>query len=150
MIFCRLPSSAGVSMGRVGWTGSARFSSSPRNGGGMTFVLSCTLSNRIAAFGLVGDRFYLALVLLAVAGGADVISAVFRNAVQLRGLHTCTFVDLPFRAAMQTQLAAVLRTGKPRTAGCRRCPCASWAPRSESTPWPCTTTCPTSARSSRS
>jgi serine phosphatase RsbU (regulator of sigma subunit)/PAS domain-containing protein len=29
------------------------------------------------------------------------------------------FVDLPFRAAVQTQLAAVLRTGKTRTAGCR-------------------------------
>jgi serine phosphatase RsbU (regulator of sigma subunit)/PAS domain-containing protein len=30
-----------------------------------------------------------------------------------------TFVDLPSRAAVQTQLAAVVRTGKPRTAGCR-------------------------------
>lgn len=35
----------------------------------------------IAAFGLVGDRLWLALVLLAVAGGADVISAVFRSTI---------------------------------------------------------------------
>jgi MFS family permease len=36
----------------------------------------------ITAFGLVGDRFWLALACLAVAGGADVISAVFRSAIQ--------------------------------------------------------------------
>jgi MFS family permease len=36
----------------------------------------------IAAFGLVGDRLLLALGLLAVAGGADVISAVFRSTIQ--------------------------------------------------------------------
>ncbi|HVJ98199.1 MAG TPA: MFS transporter, partial [Acidimicrobiia bacterium] len=36
----------------------------------------------IAAFGLVGDNLALALVCLAIAGGADVISAVFRNTVQ--------------------------------------------------------------------
>jgi len=36
----------------------------------------------ITAFGLVGANLGLALVLLAVAGGADVISAVFRNTVQ--------------------------------------------------------------------
>lgn len=35
----------------------------------------------IAAFGLVGDRLIPALVLLAVAGAADVISAVFRNTI---------------------------------------------------------------------
>jgi len=35
------------------------------------------------------------------------------------GKALTAFVDLPFRAAMQTQLAAVLRTGKTRTAGCR-------------------------------
>ena len=35
----------------------------------------------IAAFGLVGDRLVLALVLLAVAGGADVISAIFRGTI---------------------------------------------------------------------
>jgi MFS family permease len=35
----------------------------------------------IAAFGLVGDRLWLALVLLAIAGGADVISAIFRGTI---------------------------------------------------------------------
>ena len=35
----------------------------------------------IAAFGLSGDRITLALVCLAVAGGADVISAVFRSTI---------------------------------------------------------------------
>jgi MFS family permease len=35
----------------------------------------------IAAFGLVGDRVLLALALLALAGGADVISAVFRSTI---------------------------------------------------------------------
>jgi serine phosphatase RsbU (regulator of sigma subunit)/PAS domain-containing protein len=35
------------------------------------------------------------------------------------GKPLTAFVDLPFRAAVQTQLAAVARTGQPRTAGCR-------------------------------
>ncbi len=35
----------------------------------------------IAGFGLVGDRVVLALILLAVAGGADVVSAVFRSTI---------------------------------------------------------------------
>ena len=35
----------------------------------------------ITAFGLVGDRLWLGLVFLAFAGGADVISAVFRNTI---------------------------------------------------------------------
>lgn len=35
----------------------------------------------IAAFGLVGDRLPVALVCLAVAGGADVVSAVFRSTI---------------------------------------------------------------------
>ena len=35
------------------------------------------------------------------------------------GKPLTAFVDLPFRATVQTQLAAVARTGKPRTAGCR-------------------------------
>ena len=36
----------------------------------------------IALFGVVGDRLLLALVLLALAGGADVVSAVFRSTIQ--------------------------------------------------------------------
>ena len=35
------------------------------------------------------------------------------------GKPLTAFVDLPFRATVQTQLAAVARTGRPRTAGCR-------------------------------
>ncbi len=35
------------------------------------------------------------------------------------GKPLTAFIDLPFRATVQTQLAAVARTGKPRTAGCR-------------------------------
>jgi hypothetical protein len=35
----------------------------------------------IAAFGLVGTRLWLALLLLAVAGAADVISAIFRSTI---------------------------------------------------------------------
>jgi hypothetical protein len=36
----------------------------------------------IAAFGLIGDRLWLALLFLAIAGAADVISAVFRSTLQ--------------------------------------------------------------------
>jgi MFS family permease len=36
----------------------------------------------ITAFGLAGDRLWFAVVMLAIAGGADVISAVFRTTVQ--------------------------------------------------------------------
>jgi hypothetical protein len=35
----------------------------------------------IAAFGLAGDHLWLALFFLAVAGAADVISAIFRNTI---------------------------------------------------------------------
>jgi MFS family permease len=35
----------------------------------------------IAAFGLVGDRLWLALVFLALAGAADVVSAIFRSTI---------------------------------------------------------------------
>jgi serine phosphatase RsbU (regulator of sigma subunit) len=35
------------------------------------------------------------------------------------GKTLAAFIDLPARAAVQTQLAAALRTGEPRTAGCR-------------------------------
>ncbi|MEO7804315.1 MAG: MFS transporter, partial [Actinomycetota bacterium] len=35
----------------------------------------------IAGFGLVGDRLWLALIMLAIAGWADVISAVFRSTI---------------------------------------------------------------------
>src|SRR5580692_2571847 len=35
------------------------------------------------------------------------------------GKPLTAFIDLPFRASVQTQLAAVARTGQPRTAACR-------------------------------
>src|SRR5271165_5464094 len=35
------------------------------------------------------------------------------------GKALTAFVDLPFRAAVQTQLAAVMRTGQPRSGACR-------------------------------
>jgi MFS family permease len=40
-----------------------------------------TWGTAIALFGLIGDRFLLAMGLLAIAGGADAISAVFRSTI---------------------------------------------------------------------
>src|SRR5207247_701960 len=59
-----------------GWVGRVR-----RHG--LAILLAVTLwGTAITGFGLCGDRLWLALVCLAVAGGADVISAVFRSTVQ--------------------------------------------------------------------
>ena len=59
-----------------GWVGGVRRQ-------GLAILLAVALwGAAITAFGLVGNRLRLALVCLAIAGGADVISAVFRNAVQ--------------------------------------------------------------------
>jgi MFS family permease len=50
---------------------------------GLAIIFSVTLwGAAITAFGLVNTRFWLALAFLAVAGGADVISAVFRATIQ--------------------------------------------------------------------
>ena len=50
---------------------------------GLAILIAVTLwGAAIAAFGLVGSNLGLALGFLAIAGGADVISAVFRNTVQ--------------------------------------------------------------------
>jgi MFS family permease len=50
---------------------------------GLAILLAVTVwGAAITAFGLSGDRLALALLFLAVAGGADVISAVFRSTVQ--------------------------------------------------------------------
>ncbi len=50
---------------------------------GLAIIVAVTLwGAAIAAFGLVGANLWLGLVFLAVAGGADVISAVFRNTIQ--------------------------------------------------------------------
>lgn len=61
----------------------------------------------IAAFGLVGDRLWLALGCLAFAGGADVISAVFRS----------TILQLSVPDALRGRLSAIhilVVTGGPR------------------------------------
>jgi MFS family permease len=50
---------------------------------GLAIIVAVTIwGAAIAAFGLVGDNLSLALVFLAIAGAADVISAVFRNTIQ--------------------------------------------------------------------
>ncbi len=50
---------------------------------GLAIIVSVAIwGGAIAAFGLVGANLWLALVFLAIAGGADVISAVFRNTIQ--------------------------------------------------------------------
>jgi MFS family permease len=59
-----------------GWVGRIR-----RHG--LAILVAVTVwGAAITAFGLSGDRLWLALVCLAVAGGADVVSAVFRSTVQ--------------------------------------------------------------------
>ena len=59
-----------------GWIGRVR------RPGRAILVAVALWGGSIAAFGLVGANLWIALVLLAIAGGADVISAVFRNTVQ--------------------------------------------------------------------
>jgi len=50
---------------------------------GLAILVAVTIwGSGIVAFGIAGDRLVLALSALAVAGGADVISAVFRSAIQ--------------------------------------------------------------------
>jgi MFS family permease len=50
---------------------------------GFAIIMAVTVwGAAIAAFGLVTTHFWLALVFLAIAGGADVISAVFRATIQ--------------------------------------------------------------------
>ncbi len=59
----------------TGWVGRVRHQ-------GLAVIWSVALWGAgITAFGLVGDRLWLALLCLAFAGGADVISAVFRNTI---------------------------------------------------------------------
>jgi predicted MFS family arabinose efflux permease len=50
---------------------------------GRAILLAVTVwGASIAAFGLVGDHLWIALGFLALAGAADVVSAVFRNTMQ--------------------------------------------------------------------
>jgi MFS family permease len=73
----------------------------------------------IAAFGLVGDRLWLALLLLAFAGGADVISAVFRSTIlqlsvpdtlrgRLSGIHILVVTGGPRLGDLESGLMAGL------------------------------------------
>jgi len=59
-----------------GWVGRVR------RQGLAIIVAVAAWGTAIASFGLVGDRLWLALGFLALAGGADVISAVFRSTIQ--------------------------------------------------------------------
>jgi predicted MFS family arabinose efflux permease len=84
----------------------------------------------IAAFGVVGDRLPIALVCLAVAGGADVVSAVFRSTIlqdsvpddlrgRLSGIHIAVVAGGPrigdaeagFAAAAFTPTISVVSGG---------------------------------------
>jgi predicted MFS family arabinose efflux permease len=73
----------------------------------------------IAGFGLVGDRLWLALVLLAVAGWADVISAIFRGTIlqlsvpdrlrgRLSGIHILVVTGGPRLGDFEAGLVAGL------------------------------------------
>jgi len=61
-----------------GWVGAIRRQ-------GLAIIVAVSIwGSAIVAFGLVGDRLGLALIALGIAGAADVVSAVFRNAIQQR------------------------------------------------------------------
>ena len=75
----------------------------------------------ITAFGLVGDRLWLALVCLAFAGAADVISAVFRNTIlqlsvpdalrgRLSGIHILVVTGGPRLGDLEAGLVAAAFT----------------------------------------
>lgn len=69
---------AGALVGALasGWVGRIR------RQGRAVLVAVAVWGAGITAFGLAGDRWVLALACLALAGGADVVSAVFRNTIQ--------------------------------------------------------------------
>ncbi|HSJ49808.1 MAG TPA: MFS transporter [Actinomycetota bacterium] len=75
----------------------------------------------ITTFGLVGSNLWLALVLLALAGGADVISAVFRNTIlqltvpdhlrgRLSGIHILVVAGGPRLGDLEAGLVAAAFT----------------------------------------
>jgi MFS family permease len=69
---------AGALLGALtsGWVGRIRRM-------GLAIIVAVALwGAAIALFGLVGDRLWLAFILLAFAGAADVVSAVFRGTIQ--------------------------------------------------------------------
>ena len=73
----------------------------------------------IAAFGLAGDRVVVALGALAVAGAADVVSAVFRNTIlqantpddlrgRLSGIHILVVTGGPRLGDVEAGIVAAL------------------------------------------
>ena len=74
---------------------------------------------RSAAFGLAGDRVVVALAALAVAGAADVVSAVFRNTIlqanspddlrgRLSGIHILVVTGGPRLGDVEAGIVAAL------------------------------------------
>jgi hypothetical protein len=96
-----------------GWTRSVQ-----RQGRAVAIAVSAW-GVAIVAFGLVGDRLWLALALLAIAGWADVISAIFRNTIlqlsvpdrlrgRLSGIHVLVVTGGPRLGDFEAGLVARL------------------------------------------
>ncbi|MGZ4676545.1 MAG: MFS transporter [Acidimicrobiia bacterium] len=89
---------------------------------GMAIVVSIVVWGlAIAGFGLVGDRIVLAVALLALAGGADVVSAVFRSTIlqatvpdalrgRLSGIHITVVAGGPRLGDLEGGLVASVFT----------------------------------------
>ncbi|HEV8564999.1 MAG TPA: MFS transporter [Actinomycetota bacterium] len=96
-----------------GWTRSVR-----RQGQAVAVAVAAW-GAAIAGFGLVGDRLWLALVMLALAGWADVISAIFRSTIlqlsvpdrlrgRLSGIHSLVVTGGPRLGDFEAGLVARL------------------------------------------
>jgi MFS family permease len=89
---------------------------------GLAIVVSVVVwGSAIAGFGLVGDRLGLAVALLALAGGADVVSAVFRSTIlqatvpdslrgRMSGIHITVVAGGPRIGDLEAGLVASLTT----------------------------------------
>jgi MFS family permease len=97
----------------AGWVGRVH-----RQGRAVVLAV-CLWGAAITAFGLVGDHLVIALVFLAIAGGADVVSAVFRGTIlqlsvpdslrgRLSGIHIMVVTGGPrvgdFEAGLVAQI----------------------------------------------
>ncbi|MFM7060260.1 MAG: MFS transporter [Actinomycetes bacterium] len=96
-----------------GWVGRVR------RQGRAVLVAVAVWGAGIVAFGLVGDRVLLALLALAVAGAADVVSAVFRNTIlqvntpddlrgRLSGIHILVVTGGPRLGDIEAGVVAAL------------------------------------------
>lgn len=74
-LFSALAVGALLGAATAGWVGRVR------RQGRAVIAAVVVWGTAIAAFGLAGDRLWIALGLLALAGAADVVSAVFRNTI---------------------------------------------------------------------